>query len=287
LHEGWRVRKDKTKFWGSILITALHDESGQVVGFSKVSRDLTQMKIAEEKLLRYTENIEKNNQELEEKNKQLESFNYIASHDLQEPIRKIKTFISRLKEDESMALNAQAVISKIEKACIRMQDLVNGLLLYCQADHQDYKEIISLNSLLLDVISEFNEQTELKEILIEKADLPSLKINKLQFRQVFYNILSNSIKYKKDNVLLRLDIHYCLENSYHIISFQDNGIGFDQAYADKIFGLFLRLHDNSTYAGTGLGLAICKKIVESHGGKINASGSLGNGVRIELYLPVE
>jgi PAS domain S-box-containing protein len=287
LHEGWRVRKDRTKFWGSILITALHDESGQVVGFSKVTRDLTQMKIAEEKLLRYTETIEKSNQELEEKNKQLESFNFIASHDLQEPIRKIKTFISRLKEDESLALNAQTAISKIEKACIRMQDLVNGLLLYCQADHQEYKEIFSLNHLLLDVISELDEQTERKEIVIEKVDLPSLKINKLQFRQVFYNILSNSIKYRKENVPLRLDIYYHLENFYHVISFQDNGIGFDQAYADKIFGLFLRLHDNSTYAGTGLGLAICKKIVESHGGKITASGSMGNGARIDLYLPVE
>jgi PAS domain S-box-containing protein len=287
VHEGWRVRKDKTKFWGSILITALHDEGGQVVGFSKVTRDLTQMKIAEEKLLRYTGNIEKSNRELEEKNKQLESFNYIASHDLQEPIRKIKTFISRLKEDESLALNAQTVISKIEKACIRMQDLINGLLLYCQADHQDNKEIFSLNSLLQDVISEINEQTELKEIVINKADLPSLKINKLQFRQVFYNILSNSIKYKKENVPLKLDIHYYLENSYHVLSFHDNGIGFEQAYADKIFGLFLRLHDNSTYAGTGLGLAICKKIVESHGGKISASGSLGKGATINLYLPIE
>ncbi len=287
VHEGWRVRKDKTKFWGSISITALHDEGGEVVGFSKVTRDLTQLKIAEEKLLRYTENIEKNNRELEEKNKQLESFNYIASHDLQEPIRKIKLFISRMKEDEPLTMKGQGVISKIENACIRMQDLINGLLLYCQADHQEKNEIISLDNLLQDVISELNEQTEGKEIVIEKAPLPSLKINKLQFRQVFYNILSNSIKYKKENTPLKLEIDYYSEDPYHVIAFHDNGIGFDQAYADKIFGLFLRLHDNSTYAGTGLGLAICKKIVESHGGKISATGSLGKGATITLYLPVE
>ncbi len=287
VHEGWRVRKDKTKFWGSILITALHNEEGEVVGFSKVTRDLTQLKMAEEKLLRYTENIEKNNRELEEKNRQLESFNYIASHDLQEPIRKIKLFISRMKEDEPLTMKGQEVISKIENACLRMQDLINGLLLYCQADRQENNEIISLDNLLQDVISELNEQTERKEIVIEKAPLPPLKINKVQFRQVFYNILSNSIKYKKENIPLKLKVYYSLEYPYHVISFQDNGIGFDQAYADKIFGLFLRLHDNSTYAGTGLGLAICKKIVESHGGKINATGSMGKGASINLYLPVE
>lgn len=287
LHEGWRVRKDKTKFWGSISITALHDESGEVVGFSKVTRDLTQLKIAEEKLLRYTENIEKNNRELEEKNKQLESFNYIASHDLQEPIRKIKLFISRLKDDEPLTMKGQGVISKIENACLRMQDLINGLLLYCQADHQVNNEIISMDSLLQDVISELNEHREENEIVIEKTQLPSLKINRLQFRQVFYNILSNSIKYKKENIPLEMEIDYYLEEPYHVISFHDNGIGFDQAYADKIFGLFLRLHDNSTYAGTGLGLAICKKIVESHGGKITANGALGKGATITLYLPLE
>ena len=243
--------------------------------------------MAEEKLLRYTENIEKNNRELEEKNRQLESFNYIASHDLQEPIRKIKLFISRMKEDEPLTMKGQEVISKIENACLRMQDLISGLLLYCQADRQENNEIISLDNLLQDVISELNEQTERKEIVIEKAPLPPLKINKLQFRQVFYNILSNSIKYKKENIPLKLKVYYSLEYPYHVISFQDNGIGFDQAYADKIFGLFLRLHDNSTYAGTGLGLAICKKIVESHGGKINATGSMGKGASINLYLPVE
>jgi PAS domain S-box-containing protein len=287
LHEGWRVRKDRTMFWGSILITALHDDAGEVVGFSKVTRDLTQLKMAEEKLLRYTKNIEKNNEELEEKNKQLESFNYIASHDLQEPIRKIKLFISRLKEEEPLTAKAQEVISKIENACIRMQDLINGLLLYCQADHPVNNEIISLDSLLRDVITELNEKTEGKEIVVEKAQLPSLKINKLQFRQVFYNILSNSIKYKKENTSLKLKINYSLKDKFHVISFHDNGIGFDQAYADKIFVLFLRLHDNSIYAGTGLGLAICKKIVESHGGKISASGSSGKGATISLYLPAE
>ena len=111
-HEGWRVRKDKTKFWGSILITALHDSAGHVVGFSKVTRDLTQMKIANDNLKSYTEKIVQANEELEEKNKQLESFNYIASHDLKEPLRKIRLFISRLKDEAEMKPRVRETLVK-------------------------------------------------------------------------------------------------------------------------------------------------------------------------------
>ena len=128
-HEGWRVRKDKSRFWGSILITALHDAAGRVVGFSKVTRDLTQMKIANDNLKSYTEKIVQANEELEEKNKQLESFNYIASHDLKEPLRKIRLFISRLKDEAEMKPRVRETLSKIETSSIRMQDLIEGLLI--------------------------------------------------------------------------------------------------------------------------------------------------------------
>ena len=303
LHEGWRLRKDQTKFWGSILITALHDPDGNVVGFSKVTRDLTQMKIVNDNLKEYTEKIEKSNIELEEKNKQLESFNYIVSHDLNEPIRKIKTFINKLKDDEPLTPNVEKIIAKIESSCIRMHDLIDGLLLYCQADfiHNakssklDIKSS-SLNILLNDVLSDFNNLIDQKEIEIRTDSLPSLIINEIQLRQVFYNLISNSIKFKKVNIPLRLNVTYCIESRtngnegkislFHKISFADNGIGFDQQQAAKIFGLFQRLHDRSKYPGTGLGLAICKKIMENHGGEINASGEPDIGSIFSIYLPV-
>ena len=295
-HEGWRVRKNKTKFWGSILITALHDPAGNVVGFSKVTRDLTEIKLAKEKLEKYAENIEKTNRQLEEKNKQLESFNYIASHDLQEPLRKIRLFINMLKESENLSPNINKTITGIETSSNRMKDLIEGLLLYCQAEIPMISEPFDVDELLNEVLAEFNDLVENRELEIEKQPLPPLNINKIQFRQVIYNLLSNSVKYKKDNGPLRLKITYDLESgihgtgkkgkSFHKITFEDNGIGFDQEYSKNIFGLFQRLHDRTKYTGTGLGLAICKKIVENFGGEITAEGKQGVGARFDIYLPV-
>ena len=295
-HEGWRVRKDKTRFWGSILITALHDAAGHVVGYSKVTRDLTQMKIANDNLKSYTEKIVNANAELEEKNKQLESFNYIASHDLKEPLRKIRLFISRLKDEAELNPRIRETLSKIETSSVRMQDLIEGLLLYCQADITTGPETCNLDSLLNDVIADYNDLIDQKEIEIIKMSLPDVKANPTQFRQVFFNLVSNAVKYKKENTPLKLNISYQMEsmlngsnipNLYHKISFDDNGIGFEEDHIEKIFGLFQRLHDQSKYAGTGLGLAICKKIIESNGGKITAHGIAGKGARFDIFLPVD
>jgi PAS domain S-box-containing protein len=295
-HEGWRVRKDRSRFWGSILITALHDAAGHVVGYSKVTRDLTQMKIANDNLKSYTEKIEAANTELEEKNRQLESFNYIASHDLKEPLRKIRLFISRLKDETELKPRVRETLSKIETSSVRMQDLIEGLLLYCQADITSDPETCNLDSLLIDVIADYNDLIDQKEVEITKMSLPSVKSNPIQFRQVFYNLISNAVKYKKENTPLKLNISYRMESMlngsnvphlYHKISFDDNGIGFEEDHTEKIFGLFQRLHDQSKYAGTGLGLAICKKVVENYGGKITAQGITGKGARFDIFLPVE
>ena len=295
-HEGWRVRKNKTKFWGSILITALHDSEGNVVGFSKVTRDLTEIKLAKEKLVKYAENIEKNNRQLEEKNKQLESFNYIASHDLQEPLRKIRLFINMLREAENLSPHINKTITNIETSSNRMKDLIEGLLLYCQSENPMMSESFDADELFNEVLAEFSDTAESQELVIEKQKFPVLSISKIQFRQVIYNLLSNSIKYKKDNGPLRLKISYDLEpgitgtgkkeKAFHKITFEDDGIGFDQEHAKNIFGLFQRLHDRTKYAGTGLGLAICKKIVENYGGEITAEGKQGVGARFVIYLPV-
>jgi PAS domain S-box-containing protein len=296
-HEGWRVRKDKTKFWGSILITALHDSAGRVVGYSKVTRDLTQMKIANDNLKSYTEKIVAANAELENKNNQLESFNYIASHDLKEPLRKIRLFISRLKDETDLKPRVREILSKIETSSIRMTDLIEGLLLYCQADLKSDPEICNLDNILNDVIGDFNDLIDQKEMVITKTHLPSVKVNPIQFRQVFYNLVSNAVKYKKENTPLNLNISYQMSSKlngknnsphlYHQISFEDNGIGFDPDHNDKVFGLFQRLHDQTRYSGTGLGLAICKKVIETQGGEISARGIPGKGARFEILLPAE
>jgi len=293
-HEGWRIRKDKTRFWGSIVITAIHDDDGNIVGYSKVTRDLTQKKLAEDSLRSYTQNIEQQNRQLEEQNEQLESFNYIASHDLQEPLRKIRMFIERLKDNKS---TVPETISQIEKACIRMQALIEDLLYYCQAEMiEEAKEYTSLNLLVTEILADYADLITSKEMVVEKSDLPVLYVHPLQIRQLLYNLISNAVKYRKADQPLKLSIEYNITEeynddthqnvSYHEIKFTDNGIGFNQQYVHKIFGLFQRLHDKNSYAGTGLGLAICKKIVENHGGKITAHGEPGVGAKFCVYLPV-
>jgi hypothetical protein len=189
------------------------------------------------------------------------------------------------------------ILSKIETSSVRMQDLIEGLLLYCQADLTISPETCNLNLLLNDVLADFSDLTEQKDILITKMTLPSVNMNPIQFKQVFYNLISNAVKYKKDNIPLQLNISYQMASKlngknnsphlYHKISFEDNGIGFEADHNDKIFGLFQRLHDQSKYAGTGLGLAICKKVVENYGGQITAKGEPGKGARFDILLPVE
>ena len=145
------------------------------------------------------------------KNKQLESFNYIASHDLKEPSGKIRLFISRLKDETELNPNPRNPV-KIETSSVRMQDLIEGLLLYCQADITTDPETCNLDSLLNDVIADYNDLIDQKEIEIIKMSLPAVKTNSTQFRQVFFNLVSNAVKYKKENKPLKLNISYKMES---------------------------------------------------------------------------
>jgi signal transduction histidine kinase len=206
-------------------------------------------------------------------------------------------FISRLKDETEIKPRVREILSKIETSSIRMQDLIEGLLLYCQADLLSIPEICNLDLILNDVITDFNDLIEQKDMQVIKMRLPSVKTNPVQFRQVFYNLISNAVKYKKEDTSLKLSITYQLSSKlngknnnphlYHKISFEDNGIGFEQDHKDRIFGLFQRLHDQSKYSGTGLGLAICKKVIENNGGEILAEGIPGKGARFDIFLPVD
>jgi signal transduction histidine kinase len=175
-----------------------------------------------------------------------------------------------------------------------MQDLIQGLLLYCQADIMDNREECDFGLLLDDVIADFSDSMDQKDFEIIHDPLPSLKVDKIQFRQVFYNLLSNSFKYKKEDIPLKIHISHEIVSQlndsrplpYHRINVEDNGIGFEPDHAEKIFGLFQRLHNQSKYTGTGLGLAICRKIIENHGGTVAATGKPGAGATLSIFLPV-
>jgi PAS domain S-box-containing protein len=295
IYEGWRQRKDKTQFWGSIVLTALHNEFGEVIGFSKLTRDLTERKSAEEVL-------KAKNVELERINQELTSFAYVASHDLQEPLRKIQTFLSRIEEMEKDNLSERSLdyFKRVQSASVRMQMLIQDLLTYSRTSTDQRKpESVDLNELLDTVKKELSDTIREKNAAIESSKLPVISAVRFQMNQLFTNLISNSLKFSTPDVPPRIVIRSEMVTpevakdegahafvKHHHISIEDNGIGFEPEYNEKVFELFQRLHGRSEYSGTGIGLAICKKIVENHGGIITASGKKEGGATFHIFLPV-
>ncbi|MFH4964922.1 CHASE3 domain-containing protein [Gaetbulibacter sp. M235] len=246
--------------------------------------------------------LEERNLELERNNKELSAFNYAASHDLQEPLRKIQTFISRLEEKEANKFSdsGHQYLERIKSASSRMRLLIDDLLQFSRTNKPD-KEFVMAD---LNELFENAKQDVAITILEEKAQitsdtLPKALVIAFQIQQLFLNLLSNSLKYSNKDKPLIININYskvkvsdephllnASNSNYHKIIFTDNGIGFDQKYANKIFDLFNRLHNKQEYSGTGIGLSICKKIIENHKGFIFAKGEINVGSIFTIYLPI-
>jgi light-regulated signal transduction histidine kinase (bacteriophytochrome) len=235
-------------------------------------------------------------------NKELQSFAYISSHDLQEPLRKIQTFASRIveKEVENLSDKGKDYFKRMQDSALRMQTLIDDLLAYSRTNSADRKfENTDLNKIVEEVRADFNEELKEKDASIVTTGLCELRIIPFQFRQLLQNLVSNSLKFADPARLLTISIaseianasefqnKRLLENTnYCHISIADNGIGFDQQFSERIFELFQRLHGRQQYKGTGIGLAIVKKIVENHAGIITACGELNKGATFDIFLPV-
>ena len=250
---------------------------------------------------RKTLELEENNKELKYINTELESFNNIVSHDLQEPLRKIQMFISRLEEKEFDSLSQQGIdyFSKIRIAANRMQTLLIDLVDYSRTIKGDKVFVeTDLNTILTETVQDLATNIEEKNALIQIGKLPKITAIPFQIKQLFINLVSNSLKYSKDNVPPQISISsngitdeevfdYKIANKedYYKIVIEDNGIGFKQEYAEKIFLLFKRLETDSKYSGTGLGLAICNRIVDNHKGSIKVKSSPNEGAKFYIFLP--
>jgi len=251
----------------------------------------------------HLQNIElkERNGELVKSNQELASFNHVASHDLQEPLRKIQTFISRVSEADKAVLSdsAKDYISKIEVSAKRMRVLIDDLLLFSRTNTTK-KEFIksNLTELLENAESELTEIIEDKKAVIHASKLPKLSVIPYQIEQLFINLIGNSLKYSQPDVIPEIsivsekvhssDYPEILEQSikkFHKIVFSDNGMGFDPQFKETIFVLFQRLHSKTDYPGTGIGLAICKKIVENHKGHITADSIPEKGSVFTVFLP--
>ncbi|HWA34948.1 MAG TPA: PAS domain-containing protein, partial [Cyclobacteriaceae bacterium] len=256
--------------------------------------------VTEEHFLK--QSLEDTNRHLVEKNKELESFNFIASHDLQEPLRKIRLFADRILLDNSSDIPVQVRtnVERMSLAASRMQRLIDDFLAFSRTVAMERVfEKTDLNLLLDDVKAEFLDLLAERNGRIDSAKLPSVNVIPFQFRQLMMNVIGNSIKYAREDVPLVVAVSADLvsgadiqdagivrNQAYWRIRFSDNGIGFEQEYARKIFEVFQRLHPKDDYSGTGIGLSIVKKITENHNGIITAHGMLGQGATFSVFLPV-
>jgi len=296
IHEGWRLRKDGSLFWGSTVVTALHGPGAEIIGFTKVTRDLTAKKFSEDKMKEYTS-------QLEFQNKELEQFAYAASHDLKEPLRKIHLYNSSVLDNPANVFDQKSreYLTRSVNATKRMNDLIEDLLMYSRTTaSKDAFLKVDLGAIVQEVANVYHEDADHKNARIEFGQLPVIKGVPFQIKQLMTNIIGNSLKYKhpdRDAVVQikheqaptdeipQLDV--VNKKKYHKISIIDNGIGFDTEYADKIFDIFQRLNNLPGAKGSGIGLAICKKIVQNHKGWIKASGKPDEGARFDIYIPMD
>lgn len=279
----------------------LTDNSGKVYAVMIIGHDITELLEATERAQASSANLVQKNRELERSNQELEQFAYVASHDLQEPIRKIATYANKLltRSTEDLGEETVTYLKRISNATVRMYELINGLLVYSRVTRQgNLFAHTSLEAVIRQVINDFELKIAQKKAVIRYDRLPELEAVPVQMTQMFTNLISNSLKFSKKDVAPVIQISssdltddqkefYGLDPKarYFNIFFLDNGIGFEQQYAEKIFDLFQRLHARQVYEGSGIGLAICKKITANHNGLIYAFSEPGKGTTFQIILP--
>ena len=244
---------------------------------------------------------EKRARELLIANKEIESFTYISSHDLQEPLRKIQTFSGRIfiEEYDNLSAMGKYYVERTKLSALHMQTLINDLLAYSRTKTTQRKFVNSnLNKIVKEAIKMLKEEIQEKQANIQVHKLCEANVIPFQFRQLLQNLISNSLKYSvpevKPHIVIKSDFikfdkentkNFILKCDHYHISVSDNGIGFDSQFKNKIFEIFQRLHHKNNYKGTGIGLTIARKIVENHNGIITANGEINKGAQIDIYIP--
>lgn len=304
----------------SLTISPVKDDEGKIVGASKIARDITKSKMAEALLRQHSVTLEnavkertaelqqanqslaEKNLELEKINKELESFTYISSHDMQEPLRKIQTFTDRLLEKEFRNLSdtGKEYFHRMRESAARMQNLILDLLAFSRLSTSEGKlEVCDVKNITEDIKREIREAIEEKRAIVDSGEKCRIMVVPFQFRQLIYNLISNALKFSKPGITPHITVHSRIVNGgefmepklpdgkdYSHISISDNGIGFEPRYRDKIFEVFQKLHGKEEYPGTGIGLAIVKKVVDNHHGIITVKSELGKGSTFNIYIPV-
>ena len=271
-NEGYRVRKDGSRLWASAVITALRDDEGRLVGFTKVTRDLTERKQAADDLARA--------------HAELEAFSYSVSHDLRAPLRAISGYAQALIEDYGRNVDAegQRMLHVLRDSATRMGELIDGLLAFSRLGRQAIKRTpLDMTTIARTVVEEL-QVAEPHGPHVTVAPLPPAEGDGTLVRQVFANLLGNAFKFSAQRPDARVEVGAGEEGSDAVYYVRDNGAGFDMRYADKLFNVFTRLH-GPEFSGTGIGLALVHRIIQRHDGRIWAEGLVGAGATFYFTLP--
>jgi len=292
--EGWRLRKDGSRFWASVVITAVYNPEGALMGFSKVTRDLTERKKSEKALTesyevyrRLTEELKVTNAELSYANKELEQFTSIVSHDLQEPVRTTKSFLQLIesKLPPDTAPDIKSYVGKSMTAINRMRQLIQNLLQYSQLARVDIDpQPVNVEELVNEALQNLKGSVDLSQadIVIEN-EVDTVQGDRVQLLQLLQNLISNALKFT-DGTAPQVIVRSQQQEGVPLFSVQDNGIGIHPSDIGKVFEIFRRLHTQKPYPGTGIGLAICKKIVDRHQGRIWLESAPGKGTTFYFTL---
>jgi PAS domain S-box-containing protein len=279
-YETERKRKDGSLFPVAITVSPILDDQGKILGISKIARDITERKKAEEQLKKYTRELEYRSQEAHE-------FSYIASHDLQEPLRTITNYIGLLAKDYHGKLdkNADIYLNFIKNAAERMKDLISDLLEYNKIEKDQMVLDVDLNEIVKNILDDMSLQITETNATVNIEKLPIIKGFPTRLSSLFQNLINNAIKFRKPGVDPVVNIKGREKGKDWLFEISDNGIGIEKVYYSKIFKLFQRLHTRKEYQGTGIGLAHCKKIVELRGGKLWVESEPGVGSTFYFTLP--
>ncbi|MBL4862916.1 MAG: DUF3365 domain-containing protein [Crocinitomicaceae bacterium] len=244
----------------------------------------------EQRVQEMTHELTRKNETLERRNLELEQFAHVASHDLQEPLKTVTNYIGLLQEKKGNKIgkDGNLFVNFALKATIRMKSLINDILKYSMAGQvEQLDETIDINALIDDLINDNAASITENNVTITHAELIGIKGNKTLLKQLFQNLISNSIKYRLEGVDPVIKIHSTKQGTSIKFTVEDNGIGIEKQYFDRIFSVFQRLHAQSQYEGTGIGLAYCKKIVEVHGGEIWVESELNKGSKFIFTIPYQ
>jgi PAS domain S-box-containing protein len=285
--ESSRVRKDGSRFWSNSVVFTVRDDDGHLQGYSKVMRDITERKQAQEEIQRLNHDLRQRASELEAANKELESFTYSVSHDLRAPLRHIDGFSQLLVDEYAPQLPEEVgrYLYRIQNGARQMGVLVDELLNLARIGRKAVNlQVTGLDSVVAQVVSDLKTELNGRKVEWKIASLPYVECDPALVKQVFANLLSNAVKYSRPRNPAVIEVGSVPDDGPPAIFVRDNGVGFSMKYAGKLFGVFQRLHRAEDFEGTGIGLATVQRIVQKHGGRVWAEAELDKGATFYFTL---